>query len=198
MHLRAGAPYCSAAQQSLQRFASTVTARSTEIQKTINDAQIAAESNDGQTALNLAASIPDLQFPVPLFLKGRSHLLINDSAAAEVEFRRASFATRGPVSNLAFIRLRFPAIEIPSHYYLGQVYERTGKRDQAINECQEFLSRFESSHTRLPSLLIRRYGHTWPGVRRVDRVCGSRDRVDHIGRVGENGELLPPATHLRD
>jgi eukaryotic-like serine/threonine-protein kinase len=145
----------SAAQQSLQRFASThpwVTARSTEIQKTINDAQIAAESNDGQTALNLAASIPDLQFPVPLFSNGRSHLLINDSAAAEVEFRRASFATRGLVSNLAFIRLRFPAIEILSHYYLGQVYERTGKRDQAINEYQEFLSRFESSHTRLPQV----------------------------------------------
>ncbi len=34
----------------------------------------------------------------------------------------------------------------------GQVYERTGKRDQAINEYQEFLSHFESSHTRLPQV----------------------------------------------
>jgi eukaryotic-like serine/threonine-protein kinase len=145
----------SAAQQSLQRFASThpwVTARSTEIQKTINDAQAAMESNDGQTALNLAASTPDLQFAVMLFLKGRSHLLINDSATAEVEFRRVSLADRSRVANLAFIRVRFPAIELLSHYYLGQVYERTGKREQAINEYQEFLSHFESSHTHLPQV----------------------------------------------
>jgi hypothetical protein len=38
---------------------------------------------------------------------------------------------------------------ILSHYYLGQLYERTGKRDQAINEFQEFLSHFSSSQTRL-------------------------------------------------
>jgi hypothetical protein len=36
-----------------------------------------------------------------------------------------------------------------SHYYLGQLYERTSKRDQAINEYQEFLSHFASSQTRL-------------------------------------------------
>ncbi len=145
----------SAAQQSLRQFASThpgVSARYSEIQRTINDAQAAMESNDGQTTLNLAASIPDLQFPELLFLKGRSHLLINDYAAAEVEFRRAPVRSRGQVSNLAFIKRRFPAIELLSHYYLGQVYERTGKRDQAINEYQEFLSHFESSHTRLPQV----------------------------------------------
>ena len=145
----------SAAQQSLKQFASThpgVSARYTEIQRTINEAQAAMESNDGQTALNLGASIPDMQFPELLFLKGRSHLLTNDYAAAEVEFRRVAVRSRGQVSNLAFIRRRFPAIELLSHYYLGQVYERTGKRDQAINEYQEFLSHFESSHTRLPQV----------------------------------------------
>ncbi len=144
-----------AAQQSLQRFVSThpgVSARFTEIQKTINDAQAAMENNDGQTALNLAASIPDLQFPELLFLKGRSHLLINDYAAAEGEFRRVPLRTRGRVSNLTFIKRRFPAIELLSHYYLGQVYEHTGKRDQAINEYQEFLSHFEGSHIRLPQV----------------------------------------------
>ena len=145
----------SAAQQSLQQFASThpgISSRFTEIQKTINNAQAAMEGNDGQTALNLAASIPDLQFPELLFLKGRSHLLINDYATAEGEFRRVILKSRGQVSNLTFIKGRFPAIELLSHYHLAQIYERTGKRDQAINEYQEFLSHFESSHTRLPQV----------------------------------------------
>jgi len=50
------------------------------------------------------------------------------------------------------LRGRFPARGILSHYYLGQLYERTGKHDQAINEYQEFLSHFETSHTRLPQV----------------------------------------------
>jgi tetratricopeptide (TPR) repeat protein len=145
----------SAAQQSLQQFASThpgISARYTEIQRTINDAQAAMESNDGQTALNLAASIPEVQFPELLSLKGRSHLLINDYSAAEEEFRRVLRRSRDRVSNFTFIKGRFPAFELLSHYYLGRVYERTGKRDQAINEYQEFLSHFEGSHTRLPQV----------------------------------------------
>jgi eukaryotic-like serine/threonine-protein kinase len=44
---------------------------------------------------------------------------------------------------------RFPALGILSHYYLGQLYERTDKRDQAVNEYQEFLSHFANSQTRL-------------------------------------------------
>lgn len=43
---------------------------------------------------------------------------------------------------------RFPALAILSHYYLGQLYERTSKRDQAINEYQEFLSHFTSAQTK--------------------------------------------------
>ena len=43
---------------------------------------------------------------------------------------------------------RFPALEILAHFYLGQLYERTSKRDQAINEYQEFLSHFTGSQTR--------------------------------------------------
>jgi cytochrome c-type biogenesis protein CcmH/NrfG len=44
---------------------------------------------------------------------------------------------------------RFPVLDILPHYYLGQIYEHTGKREQAINEYQEFLSHFPSSQTRL-------------------------------------------------
>jgi serine/threonine protein kinase len=36
--------------------------------------------------------------------------------------------------------------------YLAQIYERTNKRDQAVNEYQQFLSLFERSGTRLPQV----------------------------------------------
>jgi eukaryotic-like serine/threonine-protein kinase len=44
---------------------------------------------------------------------------------------------------------RFPILGVLSHYYLGQLYERTGQRDQAINEYQEFLSHFQGSQAQL-------------------------------------------------
>ena len=52
--------------------------------------------------------------------------------------------------------LRVPMLEILSHYYLGLVYERTGKRDQAVNEYQEFLSHFGKATSRLPQVAAAR------------------------------------------
>jgi tetratricopeptide (TPR) repeat protein len=140
-----------AAEQSLKRFAEShpaVAPRVLEHQQGVNEMLAAVERNDGQTALTRAGSIPDFQFPPVLFLKGRAHLLVNDYASAEGEFRRALLFGRNQ-ANFRTLTRRFPAVEILAHYYLGQLYESTGKRDQAINEYQEFLSHFESSHTRL-------------------------------------------------
>ena len=106
------------------------------------------EAPDGQVALNRAASIPDFQEPYLLFLKARSHLLINDYSSAEAEFRAVLLVIRF-VGNVDALVGRFPLAEILSHYYLAQLYERTDKRDQAINEYQEFLSGIANSQTRL-------------------------------------------------
>jgi eukaryotic-like serine/threonine-protein kinase len=142
----------SAAEQSLQRFTSShpwVTPRSVEIQKVLYGMAAAVEHHDGQAALNLAADIPDLQDPVLLFLKARAHQLINDYGSAETEFRQTLLLER----NWGQANFQpFPAFEILSHYYLGQVYEHSGKRDQGINENQEFLSYFATSHTLLPQI----------------------------------------------
>jgi len=56
------------------------------------------------------------------------------------------------MNNFVDMRSVFPAYAILSHYYLAQMYERDGKRDQALNEYQEFLSRFENSRTKLPQV----------------------------------------------
>jgi eukaryotic-like serine/threonine-protein kinase len=53
------------------------------------------------------------------------------------------------LENVQVLNDRFPVLGILSHYYLGQLYARTSKRDQAINEYQEFLSHFASSQARL-------------------------------------------------
>jgi serine/threonine protein kinase/TolB-like protein/Flp pilus assembly protein TadD len=142
----------SAAEKSLNQFSSThswVSPRVLEVEKTVGEMYAAVDRKDGQVALARAASIPD--FSVVVFLKGRAHLLVRDDASAETEFRRSLLFSRR-LSNIPVIRLRFPAMEIVTHYYLGQMYERAGKRDQAINEYQEFLSPFENSHTRLPEV----------------------------------------------
>jgi tetratricopeptide (TPR) repeat protein len=111
----------------------------------------AVEKGDGQTALSRASSIPDFQDSYLLFLKARAHLLTGDYSSAETELR-AVLRTERNLENAQVMAERFPALGILSHYYLGQLYERTDKRDQAINEYQEFLSHFERSHTRLPQL----------------------------------------------
>jgi eukaryotic-like serine/threonine-protein kinase len=144
----------SAAEQSLQRFASShpwVTPHAVELQKAQYEIAAAVERNDGQSAANRAGSLPDFQWPELLFLKARAHLLTNDYASAEAEFRRALLLERD-LSNFFVLTLRFPAFQILSGFYLGQLYERTGKRDQALSEYQEFLSHFDNSRTRLAQL----------------------------------------------
>jgi tetratricopeptide (TPR) repeat protein len=141
----------SAAQQSLQRFASShpwIAPRALEINQALADIAAAVHRGDGQAALSRATSIPDFQYPYLLFLKGRAHLLTNDYASAETEFRGVLRNERS-LPNTGTLTQRFPLLSILSHYYLGQLYERTSKRDQAINEYQEFLSRFASPQTRL-------------------------------------------------
>ena len=141
----------SAAQQSFQRFASShpwVAPRAIERQQTYADISAAVRRGDGQTALSLAAGLPNFQDPALLFLKGRAHLLLNDYAPAEAEFRAGLLSDRS-LENSQAMAGRFPALEILCHYYLGQLYEHTNKRDQAINEYQEFLSHFANSRTRL-------------------------------------------------
>jgi len=144
----------SAAEQSLQRYAAShpwVSPRYLEINRAYAEATAAVHRGDGQAALNRVASIPDFQEPYLLFLKARSHLLINDYASAETGFRSVLRSERS-LANSGTLMQRFPILGMLSHFYLGQLYEKTGKRDQSINEYQEFLSHFGTSPSRLPQV----------------------------------------------
>jgi hypothetical protein len=60
----------SAAEQSLQRFASShpwVTSHAVGVQKAAYEIAAAVEHNDGQSAVNRASTLPDFQFPDLIF-----------------------------------------------------------------------------------------------------------------------------------
>jgi hypothetical protein len=60
------------------------------------------------------------------------------------------------MSNINTIRGHSPLLAALAHFYLGQVLEATGKRDQATNEYQEFLSHFENSRANMPQIAVAR------------------------------------------
>ncbi len=143
-----------AAQQTLQKLRAAqpwLAPRALEISQALADTRRALQQGDGPGALARSAPIGKLQSVGPLFVKGWAHVLTKDYASAEPELRATIRLSRN-LSNFGTITSRFPTAEILSHFLLGQVYEQTGKRDQAINEYQEFLSHFEHSSAKLPQL----------------------------------------------
>jgi eukaryotic-like serine/threonine-protein kinase len=140
-----------AAQQSWQNYSSShpwIAPRAVEVWRTFSDIAAAVQKGDGQATLSRAATIPNFQDPYLFFFKGRAYLLTNDYASAETQFR-AVLSRQRSLENGQVLAERFPVLDILSHYYLGQVYEKTGKHDQSVNEYQDFLSHFEGSKTHL-------------------------------------------------
>jgi tetratricopeptide (TPR) repeat protein len=113
--------------------------------------QAALMRNDGRAVVTAAGRLPDYRYSGLLLMRGRGELLAKDYAAAERSFRRAILDER-EISVSANVPTRSPLVQMRCHFHLGQVYEATGKRDQAIAEYREFLSRFEGSPTRLPQV----------------------------------------------
>jgi eukaryotic-like serine/threonine-protein kinase len=144
----------SAARDALQRYATLhpqLSPRAIEIRQADFDLVTAVQKGDGQTALSRSAGIPYSEVADLVFFNGRAHLLAGDYAAAETDFHSVLRVGRYLENSFALIN-RFPAYEVLSHYYLGQIAEKTNQRDQAVNEYQEFLSHFSNSQTRLPQV----------------------------------------------
>jgi hypothetical protein len=82
-------------------------------------------------------------------------LQAKDYSRAEQDLRAAVLDEK-VLSNFNSMRTRSPLLEVLAHFYLGQVYEATGKREQAANEYQEFLTHFENSRANLPQIALAR------------------------------------------
>ena len=142
------------AARSLEEFRAArpwFTQRSLNFLRAYNGAWAALARSDGQGVMSVTAGAPD--WPVPWFLlaKGRAQLLLRDYSAAERQLRLALLRERD-VGNWNKVRARTPLLPQLCHFHLGQIYEATGKREQAVNEYQEFLSHFEGSKTKLPQV----------------------------------------------
>ncbi|MFZ3212396.1 MAG: tetratricopeptide repeat protein, partial [Terriglobales bacterium] len=141
-------------ERDLRQFASTrswISPRFIENQEKRNEIRAALIHGDGQAALTGVSGLNGFQDASTLFARGRAHLLVKDYAAAEPEFRGALLESRG-FSNFRFMREQVPLFGLLSHFYLGQLYEATGKSQQAIDEYQSFLSHFEGSRTKIPQV----------------------------------------------
>jgi eukaryotic-like serine/threonine-protein kinase len=141
----------SLAHDNLQKYAALhprFSPRAMEIRQAQFEVAADVQKGDGQAAVNRLAGIPYMELGEGIFFRGRAHLLAKDYTSAETDFH-AVLRIERYLENSRWIINRFPVIEILSHYYLGQVYENTGKRDQALNEYQEFLSHFTNSQSHL-------------------------------------------------
>jgi serine/threonine protein kinase/tetratricopeptide (TPR) repeat protein len=147
-----------ASERALQQYATQnpwISQWALEHTRAIADLAAALGRNDGAGSMTAAGNITDdVNSPV-LFATARAHLLAGDYAGAESLFRHALFMDRNR-SNFIFVRGYVPLVGLLSHYYLGELYEKTSKRDQAINEYQSFLSHFENSRTRMPQVAAAR------------------------------------------
>jgi tetratricopeptide (TPR) repeat protein/predicted Ser/Thr protein kinase len=143
-----------ASERDLHQYASTrpwISPRFVELQSKGSETAAAVVHSDGHGALAAFAGLPDFQNVPILFSRARAHLLVNDYASAEREFRNTLTQNRS-FSNFGAMREQIPLFSLLSHYYLGQICEATGKSQQAIDEYQSFLSHFEGSRTRLPQV----------------------------------------------
>ena len=154
--LQASAGDGGAAEQTLQDFAKVhpeLSSRTIDRQRVSLQMAAALKRNDPQAAIAAASRLGSGQIlaPVLLLMKGRAETEVKDYASAERDLKYAIRVNRD-FGNTGFMRQNLPITAILAHFYLGQMYEATGKKEQAVNEFQEFLSHFEGSKAKLPQI----------------------------------------------
>jgi eukaryotic-like serine/threonine-protein kinase len=144
----------SASEKSLQQYAATrpeLGPPGIERIRNIQAMYAALVRKDAQGVLSAASRFPNYTNSWLRFPRGWAYFQTKDYARAEEDLRAALLDERN-MSNFNRFRGRSPLLSALAHFYLGRIYESTGKRDQAVNEYQEFLSHFENSRAQLPEI----------------------------------------------
>jgi tetratricopeptide (TPR) repeat protein len=147
-----------ASERSLQLYAAArpeLGATGVERIRNHNSLLAALARKDPQGVLAAAGRLPNSIGSFLRYPRGWAYFETKDYSRAEQDLRAAIRDERhsGGFNNM---RSRCPLLAALAHFYLGQVYEATGKRDQAASEYQEFLSHFDKSHASLPQIAIAR------------------------------------------
>jgi len=111
--------------------------------------------HDPQGVMAAAGRLPNSLDAALRYPRGWAYLANKDYSRAEQDLRAAIHGER-LLANFDAMRSRSPLLAAMAHFYLGQVYEATGKREQAASEYQEFISTFENSRASLPQIAIAR------------------------------------------
>jgi tetratricopeptide (TPR) repeat protein len=146
----------SAADEALARFSTADQGFPTNIEaeRALEQAILGLRHGDRE---NLARALPQLvasrhiPFSFVLFIRGRAALALHDYASAERDLLLAIRQVR-EIRNSVGIRRRMPVIEQLCRFYLGQMYEATNRREDAIGQYQRFLSPYAKSRSRLPQI----------------------------------------------
>jgi tetratricopeptide (TPR) repeat protein/predicted Ser/Thr protein kinase len=143
------------AERSLRKYGSAcpwVTPAGLQIFRARNRLAAALQRSDGQASRVSASRLPILPETWMPFYEAQGAVLGKDYGSAEHLLRRTMVLHAWLPTTYRWRNAGSPLVTLLCHFYLGQVYEATGKREQAISEYREFLSPFEGSATRLPQI----------------------------------------------
>jgi tetratricopeptide (TPR) repeat protein len=147
--------HLAASENSLQRYASACpwwTPPGLQMLRARNQMAAAVRRNDADAARQFMARHPMLRIVWMPYYEARVALLRKDYATAEHLLGRTLLLHRWLNSMVPIMHLRSPLVSLLCHFYLGQVHEATGRREQAMSEYREFLSVFDGSTTKLPQV----------------------------------------------
>ncbi len=137
-------------------------------EQSLNSLRIALARNDRAAAMEALKHLPvPLLTPgefgrrSELLVSGQAHLLVRDYAASESDFKLLA-TTQRMLSAYRQGRSQSPLLEHLSHFYLGQVYEATGRRPEGLREYKSFLARYSDSTSHL-----RQIGEARSAVKRL-------------------------------
>ncbi len=149
-----------AAEETLRQYSARnpePTGLGVERERAVNALRVALARHDPDAASSALQRLPTQLETSPedgrmeILVRGRARLLSRDYGGAEADFR-ASINDQRFIGNYRSVRSRAPLIEHLCHFYLGQIHEATGKREDAIREYRSFLSHYTTSHSRLPQI----------------------------------------------